>query len=67
MSVWKKYLFIVLLVISITNLKSDEIIIYSAGSAEYYTSGDGQAGCCNPGYFGSHNEPNYGTLLGLQI
>ena len=57
----KKYLFIVLFVASIPNLKSDEIIIYSAGSAEYYASGDGQAGCCNPGYFGSHNEPNLYT------
>ena len=37
----KKYLFIVLLVASISNLKSDEIVIYSAASAQYYASGDG--------------------------
>ena len=31
----KKYLFIVLLVISISKLKSDEIVIYSTESAQY--------------------------------
>lgn len=53
----KKYLLVLLL----SNLYADTIIIYSEESAEFYASGDGQSGCCSPGFFGSFNQSSLST------
>ena len=35
---------------------SEEIVIYSIESAEFYASGGGSSGCCSPSNFGSYNQ-----------
>ena len=35
---------------------SEEIVIYSIESAEFYASGGGSNGCCSPSNFGSYNQ-----------